>query len=119
MAQFTVSISTASSESSIPSSIKGGQKTFEVESIQVNPPSGSDPTTRYPASTDLGTAAGTAAPTRRTLLLLHCAKNKSLFGRVPALPKTAPALAPQMERFLWWSWSRFRKYLAKQLHLLD
>jgi len=41
------------------------------------------------------------------------------FGRAPALPKTAPALAPQMERLLWWSWSRFRKCLAKQLHLLD
>jgi len=36
-----------------------------------------------------------------------------------ALPKTAPALALQMERLLWWSWSRFRKCLAKQLHLLD
>ena len=43
---------------------------------------------------------------------------KALFGRASALPKTAPALAPQMERLLWWSWSRFRKYLAKQLHLL-
>ena len=44
---------------------------------------------------------------------------KGLFGRAPALPKTAPVLAPQMERLFWWSWSRFRKYLAKQLHLLD
>ena len=44
---------------------------------------------------------------------------KGLFGRAPALPKTAPAPALQMERLLWWSWSRFRKYLAKQLHLLD
>jgi len=42
-----------------------------------------------------------------------------LFGRALALPKSAPALAPQMERLLWWSWSRFRKCLAKQLHLLD
>jgi len=42
-----------------------------------------------------------------------------LFGRAPALPKIAPALAPQMERLLWWSWSRFRKCLPKQLHLLD
>jgi hypothetical protein len=41
------------------------------------------------------------------------------FGRASALSKTAPALAPQMERLLWWSWSHFRKYLAKQLHLLD
>jgi len=41
------------------------------------------------------------------------------FGRASALPNTAPALAPQMERLLWWSWSRFRKCLAKQLHLLD
>jgi len=41
------------------------------------------------------------------------------FGRASALPKTAPALAPQMERLFWWSWSRFRKCLAKQLHLLD
>ena len=46
-------------------------------------------------------------------------KSNELFGRAPALPKIAPTLAPQMERLLWWSWSRFRKYLAKQLHLLD
>ena len=44
---------------------------------------------------------------------------KAPFGRASALPKTAPALAPQMERLFWWSWSRFRKCLAKQLHLLD
>ena len=44
---------------------------------------------------------------------------KALFVRAPPLSKTAPALAPQMERLLWWSWSRFRKCLAKQLHLLD
>jgi len=42
-----------------------------------------------------------------------------VYGRVSALPKTAPALALQMERLFWWSWSRFRKCLAKQLHLLD
>jgi len=40
-------------------------------------------------------------------------------GRVPVFPKTAPSPTPQVERLLWWSWSRFRKYLAKQLHLLD
>jgi len=36
-----------------------------------------------------------------------------LFGMAPALPKTAPAPAPEVERLLWWSWSRFRKRLAK------
>ena len=51
--------------------------------------------------------------------LLPFGVSEGLFGRAPALPKTAPALAPQMERLLWWSWSRFRKCLAKQLHLLD
>ena len=45
-------------------------------------------------------------------------KCKAPFGRVSALSKTAPALSTQMERFFWWSWSRFRKCLAKQLHLL-
>ena len=44
---------------------------------------------------------------------------KAPFGRASVLPKTAPALAPQMKRLFWWSWSRFRKCLAKQLHLLD
>jgi hypothetical protein len=39
-----------------------------------------------------------------------------LFGRAPAPPKTAPAPAPLVERLLWWSWSRFTKRLAKQLH---
>jgi len=49
----------------------------------------------------------------------HRQYRKAPFGRASALPKTAPALAPQMERLLWWSWSRFRKCLAKQLHMLD
>ena len=51
---------------------------------------------------------------------LHCDskinQTKAPFGRVSTLPKTAPALAPQMERLLWWSWSCFVKHLAKQLH---
>jgi hypothetical protein len=37
------------------------------------------------------------------------------FGRAPAPPKTAPA--PLVERLLRWSWSRFRKRLAKRLHV--
>ena len=55
----------------------------------------------------------------RSQLKPYQTHSEAPFGRASALPKTAPALTPQMERLFWWSWSRFRKYLAKQLHLLD
>ena len=44
--------------------------------------------------------------------------SRGLFGRALAPPKTAPALAPLVERLLWWNWSRFEKCLAKQLLVL-
>ena len=40
---------------------------------------------------------------------------KGLFGRAPAPPKMASALASLLERLYWWSWNRFEKYLAKRL----
>ena len=44
--------------------------------------------------------------------------SRGLFGRALAPPKTAPALAPLVERLLWWNWSCFEKCLAKQLLVL-
>ena len=41
-----------------------------------------------------------------------------MFGKAPAPPKTAPVLTFLVERLLWWRWSRFEKYLAKQLLVL-
>jgi len=40
-----------------------------------------------------------------------------LFGKAPAPPKIALALA-QVEWLLWWSWGRFKKCWAKQILVL-